>query len=315
MWVVTIHTEICYHKGLLQYVFNPAERGTRMNIVCFVSGSGTNYREIVKQGPGHNYLVFTNRPGCGGAEIARGFGHPLVELSHVPYLREVRKQYGAGKVPRNCPERLAFEQDAVRLIEERLNGRPDLVCLAGYDQVNTDWFVDRYSMRVLNVHPGDSSRGYSGLHTIPALKAILAGEEALRSTLFFIDKGVDTGPILVQSRPLNIVDTLAALDHAAGSGLLEKLKNLKVFSVSHNIQYYPDFVTKAPDGLKAEAEQVCEALQEALKNSGDWKIYPFGVHNLSARGRVQIDGRRVLLDQCELPPFGFRLERQPVVPD
>jgi phosphoribosylglycinamide formyltransferase 1 len=291
-----------------QYIFNPALSGSKMTIVCFISGSGTNYREIVKRDPAHHYLVFTNRPGFAGTQIARQFGHPVVELSHVPYLSELRKQYGPGNVPRNCPEREAFEKEAVRRIEDKLGRRPDLVCLAGYDQVNTDWFVDHYSPRVLNVHPGDSSRGYAGLHTVPAVKAILAGEEALRSTLFLVDKGVDTGPILVQSRPLPIVETLADLDRASGSHLLDKLKEVKILAFSRKLKYYSDFMAAASPDLKHNLEEVCSQLQDALKVAGDWQIYPFGVHDLIGQGRVEVDRRRIFVDNRELPAFGYRLD-------
>ena len=96
-------------------------------------------------------------------------------------------------VPRNCFERIQYEKEAFRLIENKL-GRPDLICLAGYDQWLTDWTVGKYYPRILNVHPGDTTKGYDGLHWIPAAKAILAGDKSLRSTLFIVDKGEDTGP-------------------------------------------------------------------------------------------------------------------------
>ncbi len=291
-----------------QYVYNPIQSGSRLTIVCFISGSGTNYREIVKRDPQHNYLVFTNRPGCAGTEIARQFGHPVIELSHVPYLTELRMKYGPGNVPRNCPEREAFEKAAIFLIENKLGRQPDLICLAGYNQVNTDWMVDRYFPRILNVHPGDNTKGYAGLHWVPAAKAILAGEEALRSTLFFVDKGLDTGAVLVQSRPLPIVETLAALDRASGSNYLDKLKTLKAFGCSRNIQEYADFTTSASPELKKDTEEICSQLQDALKLAGDWQIYPFGVHDLIAAGRVEVDGRSVFIDKRELPVFGYRLD-------
>ena len=188
---------------MAQLVYDPSETG-RMTIVCFVSGSGTNYREIVNRDRDHRYIVFTNRPGCGGVEIARENEHEVIELSHVPYLRDATKRYGSGNVPRNCEERVAYEQQICRLIESSTGGEPDLICLAGYDQWLTDWMVDRYYPRILNVHPGDTTKGYDGLHWIPSARAILAGDEAIRSTLFFVDKGEDTGPVLVQSRPLTI---------------------------------------------------------------------------------------------------------------
>ena len=102
-----------------QLVYDPIKCGNRMTIVCFVSGSGTNYREIVAKNPNHNYIVFTNRPGCGGVAIARSNKHEVIELSHIPYLKDARKRYGSGNIPRNCPERVEYEQELCGLIENR----------------------------------------------------------------------------------------------------------------------------------------------------------------------------------------------------
>ncbi|HSW58348.1 MAG TPA: formyltransferase family protein [Dehalococcoidales bacterium] len=291
-----------------EFVYNPAKTGPRMTIVCFVSGSGTNYREIVKRDPAHDYLVFTNRPGCQGTEIARQFGHPVVELSHAPYLKDLRKIYGAGNVPRNCPERESFEKEVINRIETKLGRQPDLICLAGYDLVNTDWMVDRYYPRILNVHPGDSSLGYIGLHWVPAVRAIMAGEKALRSTLFFIDKGLDTGAILVQSKPLEINKTLAELDLSNGTNLLDKFRKVMEYSRINKIQSYEDYSASFTLELKKGMEEICSGLQAALKVSGDWQIYPFGVHDLIAQGRVEVEGRRIFVDGCELPLYGYRLD-------
>jgi hypothetical protein len=86
-------------------------------------------------------------------------------------------RYGPRNIPRNCEERIRYEHDICRLLESSIGGEPDLVCLAGYDQWLTDWIVDKYYPKILNVHPGDTTKGYDGLYWIPSAKAILAGEE------------------------------------------------------------------------------------------------------------------------------------------
>jgi len=281
-----------------------------MNIVCFVSGSGTNYREIVRKNPHHNYFIFTNRPDCGGVAIARENRHEVITLSHIPYLREARKKYGAGNVPRNAPERVQYEKDLSRLVEEKIGRQPDLLCLAGYDQWTTDWLVDRYYPRILNVHPGDTTKGYAGLHWVPSAKAVLAGDEVLRSTLFLVDKGEDTGPVLVQSRPVNIVKTLQELASKHTADLTAGFKMIADFSRSHSIRTYEDFEKKAGNDLKAAMELVCRSLQESLKIAGDWEIYPFAVHELIGRGRVEVDSRAVYVDGKLLLNYGYRLDEQ-----
>jgi len=289
-----------------EFIFDPRTSGLRMTIVCFVSGSGTNYARIAEKNPDHNYFVFTNRPGCGGVEIANRNHHPVIELSHESYLQGAKERYG-GNVPRNCPERVKYLHDVSRLIEQKIGKKPDLICLAGFDLWTTDWMVDRYYPRMLNVHPGDTTRGYVGLHWIPSAKAILAGDEGIRSTLFIVDKTEDNGPVLVQSRLLNIVGTLTSLESQGNSGLLAEFRKVVDFTRSHNITAYEDFRKLAGTEEKKMMKRICEFLPPALKVAGDWQIYPLAVR-LIAEGRVEIDDKTVYLDGKRLPAYGYRLD-------
>jgi len=282
-----------------------------VTIVCFVSGSGTNYERIVERDPDHDYVVFTNRPDCEGANKARTNKHVIIELSHLPYLQAARDRYGSTAIPRNCPERLKYEQDVWRLIEERVGGRPDLVCLAGYDQWLTDWTVDRYYPSILNIHPGDTTKGYAGLYWIPTAKAILAGDKEIRSTLFIVDKGEDTGPVLAQSRPLQIAPTLRTLESEGVEGLERAFSSVVEFAGQHGITSYDGFDRAADDEHKAAMKAVCKSLQDALKKVGDWQLYPFGVHDLIVRGRVKVDGRAVYVDGRKMPDYGYRMDLEP----
>ena len=279
-----------------------------MTIAFFVSGSGTNYREIAAQNRDHRYIVFTNRPGCGGVAIARENKHEVIELSHIPYLREARKRYGAGNVPRNAPERVEYEQEMCRLIESSIGEEPDLICLTGYDQWNTDWMVDRYYPRMLNVHPGDTTKGYIRLHWIPSAMAILAGDKYIRSTVFFVDKGKDNGPVFVQSKPLRILKTLERLESKGSEGLVEGLQKVVDFAEANALTDFDEFKEKAGEELLGTMKHICGNLQNELKIAGDWKIYPFAVHELIARGRVEVDGRDVYIDSHKIPEYGYRLD-------
>jgi len=291
-----------------QLVYDPTKSGGEMVIVCFVSGSGTNYREIVAQNRNHKYVVFTNRPDCAGVAIARKNKHEVIELSHLSYLRGVRKRYGSRNVPRNCPERIKYEQKICQLIEESVDGEPDLICLAGYDQWLTDWMVDKYCPRILNVHPGDTVKGFNGLHWLPVAKAILAGEKSIRSTLFLVDKGEDTGAVLVQSKPLNIAQTVAKLDDKGTKGLAEKLTEVTSFATINKITTFRDYKERAGVRLLETMRDISNNLQDALKVAGDWKIYPFAVDKLIAQGRVEIADRTVYIDGKEMPEYGYRID-------
>jgi phosphoribosylglycinamide formyltransferase-1 len=291
-------------------IYNTNTHNGRMNIICFISGSGTNYQRIVERDPNHNYVVFTNRPGCEGAEKARSNKHVTIELSHLPYLKAARTRYGSMSVPRNCPEREKYEQDAWNLIEGKFQKAPDLICLAGYDQWLTDWTVEKYYPKILNIHPGNTTKGYAGLYWIPTAKAILSGDSELRSTVFLVDRGEDTGPVLAQSAPLRITPTLRALESEGIMGLVEGFNKVMLFAKNHGITTYDAFENSAGTEQKEIMKQLCENLQMALKVSGDWQIYPFAVHDLIASGRVEVSDRTIFIDNRQMPDHGYRADSQ-----
>ncbi len=291
-------------------LYDPSRNGHVPVIAFFISGSGTNYEKIAEASPHPKYVVFTNRPECEGARKAAAAGHQVIVLSHHEYLSGTKEKYGLGKVPRNCPERKEFEKHASRLIEEVCGGKPDLICLAGYDQWVTDWLVERYYPRILNVHPGDTIKGYDGLHWLPSAKAIIAGDETVKSTLFLVDKGEDTGPVLLQSHPLNIETALETTEENTGSKMSLMLKNIRSFIVANNITSYREFTSLASPEEKNNLKAICQAVQAELKIQGDWKIYPFGVHELILKGRVEIEGRDIYVDGIKQPATGFCIASQ-----
>ena len=73
---------------------------------------------------------------------------------------------------------------------------PDLVVLAGFMKLVGEEFLDRFGGRVVNTHPAlcPSFPGTTG----PA-DALAYGVKVTGATLFVVDAGVDTGPIIAQA--------------------------------------------------------------------------------------------------------------------
>ena len=73
---------------------------------------------------------------------------------------------------------------------------PDLVVLAGFMKLVGPEFLGRFAGRVVNTHPAlcPSFPGTSG----PA-DALAYGVKVTGATLFVVDEGVDTGPIIAQT--------------------------------------------------------------------------------------------------------------------
>jgi phosphoribosylglycinamide formyltransferase 1 len=266
-----------------------------MRYACGVSGSGTNYEKIYHWDPDKFHIVFSNAPDCAGIMKARDHGAPVVSLDSGRYFREM---WRLEKVPRYGVERNGYDMAIMTLVEQTLNGAPDLICLAGYDLWIGDWMANTYFPRILNVHPGDA-RKYVGLGWRPTAKAILAEERAVKSTVFCVDASDDGGPILMQSRSLQL------------SRWDDELRDIRKFAEKTGARTLEQFRTAAQsegNSLYKSLEGVSSRIQEALKVEGDWEIYPFAVHNLIGKGRVALEGRTVYIDGVQMADEGWQVD-------
>ena len=86
---------------------------------------------------------------------------------------------------------------------------PDLVVLAGFMKLVGEEFLARFDGRVVNTHPA-LSPSFPGMHG-PA-DALAHGVKVTGCTLFVVDAGVDTGPIVAQTAvPVEEEDTVETL--------------------------------------------------------------------------------------------------------
>jgi phosphoribosylglycinamide formyltransferase-1 len=91
----------------------------------------------------------------------------------------------------------------------------DLVVLAGYMQLLTSAFLERFPTRIVNVHP-------SLLPDFPGTTAIddalAAGVPTTGVTVHYVDEGIDSGPVIRQE-PVTVepretlVDRIHAVEH------------------------------------------------------------------------------------------------------
>jgi phosphoribosylglycinamide formyltransferase-1 len=103
--------------------------------------------------------------------------------------------------------REAYDEKLVSTINQR-KWEPDIIACSGYMYILTEKFLNRFSNRVLNVHPADLSimergrRKYAGSHAVE--DQIKAGEKVTRSTIHIMDEKADHGPILFISDVLPV---------------------------------------------------------------------------------------------------------------
>jgi folate-dependent phosphoribosylglycinamide formyltransferase PurN len=275
-----------------QLVFDPIKGP--LKYACGVSGSGSNYERIHEASPGAKHVVFSNTPQCSGVVKAAGLGASLALLDSHRYFSDM---WGLDKIPRHGIERDSFDRAIMTLVEQQVPGMPDLMCLAGYDLWIGSWMVDRYFPRILNVHPGDSK--YPGLGWRPTAKAILAGEPHVRSTVFFVDASDDGGPILIQS---------ASIPLSRWDSELREIRKFADHAEARTLSAFREAAVAQGNSLYHSLETVSSAIQDVLKVEGDWKIYPFAVHELIGKGRVALDGRTVFIDGVPMPENGWQVD-------
>ena len=69
----------------------------------------------------------------------------------------------------------------------------------------------------------------------------------------------------------------------------EKSISCTVYVQKDNERFGPALVRSRPVSLKGFRENDADSLNERIRREGEWKIYPFAVHELIAGGRVGVD--------------------------
>lgn len=86
----------------------------------------------------------------------------------------------------------------------------------------------------------------------------------------------------------------------------EKSISCTVYVQKEKERFGPALVRSRPISLKGFREKDADALNERIRMEGEWKIYPFAVHDLLAKGRVGIDSEdNIYVDGVRVGAGGF----------
>ncbi len=149
-------------------------------IVVLVSGSGSNLQALLDAGtdPGYGARVVAvgaDRGGIAGLDRAAAVG--------VPTFVERVKDY---------PTRSDWDAALTARVAEHT---PDLVVSAGFLKLVGPHFLAAFGDRYLNTH-NTLLPAFPGIHG--PRDALAYGVKITGATLFFVDAGTDTGPIVAQ---------------------------------------------------------------------------------------------------------------------
>jgi len=185
----------------------------KMRVAIFASGSGTNLQAIIDAQIKtiEIALVFSNKSDAYAIERAKTHNLPVEVIDHKSF--ESRED---------------FDSEIVRILEPY---NLDLVILAGYMRILSPELVRAYKGKIINIHPA-LLPSFPGINS--ARQALEYGVKYTGVTVHFVDEGVDTGPIILQS----IVEIE---DRDTEESLLQK-----IHKVEHQI--YPEAIELVSSG-------------------------------------------------------------------
>ena len=154
---------------------------TPARVVVLVSGAGTNLQALIDASRDPSYgvsivAVGADRDGIEGLARAERAGIPTFVLRVKDF--ETRADWDRA------------------MVESCRAHEPDLVVLAGFMKLTGEAFLEVFGGRCVNTHPA-LSPSFPGMQG-PA-DALAYGVKVTGATLFVVDAGVDTGPIVDQT--------------------------------------------------------------------------------------------------------------------
>jgi phosphoribosylglycinamide formyltransferase-1 len=177
---------------------------SRKRVAVLISGRGSNMATLAAAAANPKYpaeivLVVSNRADAAGLERAKAAGIAATVIDHVPF----------GMDREGFERALQAELEAHRI---------DLVCLAGFMRLLTPWLVERWTGRMLNVHPA-LLPSFKGLDT--HAHAIAAGVKIHGASVHLVVPAMDSGPIVAQAAlgvrnddtPATLAERVLALEH------------------------------------------------------------------------------------------------------
>lgn len=172
----------------------------KVKTAVLISGHGSNLQALLDAAAAPDYpaeitLVISNKEDAYGLVRAENAGVPTAIVSHLNY-----------------PDRESFD----RMLDAALKSHGvELVAMAGFMRILSDWFVEQWHGRLLNIHPS-LLPAYKGLDT--HRRVLEAGERAHGATVHWVSSELDAGEIILQESltvmPDDTPETLKARVHA-----------------------------------------------------------------------------------------------------
>jgi phosphoribosylglycinamide formyltransferase-1 len=152
-----------------------------LKLGVLISGNGSNLQSIIDYIEKGSLkaiikIVITNNPEAYGITRAKKHGIPVVVIQNGDFKSKEE-----------------FDVELVKLLKDN---SVDLVILAGFMRIITSTLLKAFPGKIMNIHPA-LLPSFPGLHG--QKQAVEYGVKLSGCTVHFVDEGVDSGPIIIQS--------------------------------------------------------------------------------------------------------------------
>lgn len=168
----------------------------KKRVAILISGRGSNMTALIEAArdpayPAEIVGVFSNKADAPGLAYAEAAGIPTAVRSHKDFS-----------------SREAFDAEVDAILA---GWRTEIVCLAGFMRILSTPFAEKWTGRMLNIHPSLLPL-YKGLQ--PQQQALDAGATQSGCTVHWVIPALDDGPTILQRTvpilPGDTAETLAA---------------------------------------------------------------------------------------------------------
>ncbi|MGC8992751.1 MAG: phosphoribosylglycinamide formyltransferase [Thermoplasmata archaeon] len=193
-----------------------------MNIGILVSGRGTNMESIIEASEkglikSKVSVVISNKKDALALSKAKKHGIQSIYVS-----------------PKNKSNE-EYDKEIIKILDEY---DVDFVVLAGYLRILSSVFINKYPMKIINVHPSllpcFGGKGFYGEHVHRAV--LESGMKFSGCTVHFVTDEVDNGPIILQKcveildsdTPETLAERILPKEHEALIEAISLIENNKI---------------------------------------------------------------------------------------
>ena len=149
-------------------------------IAVFISGRGSNLNSIInacknENFPGFISIVISDNRNAVGLEYAK--------KNKIKYMIFEAQEF------------MTKDQLEKEMLAELKNHNIHLICLAGYMQILSKYFIKNFKNKIINIHPSLLPK-FKGLNTHE--RVIDANESTSGCTVHYVDESLDGGEIIQQ---------------------------------------------------------------------------------------------------------------------